>query len=226
MSSLSKGCSRSRSEPLEEDSSTALLLSPPLPSHQLQMTFSAFPMHWHAFASDGRLKQECQGGLVISPCWLRPMMHRMMHYGIYQVDQDNKNSKEAPRKTPFFFFFSPLYTLQALNYYAHQSFVTLIEWTFTEEQHGLTHGLPVVVHNLAWTVVLAALESFKELLEELMEDCCFSQLNNMSPSFVMSTTEDAGSFSCIVWQSYALAFWHDITYSISSECQWYHISHS
>lgn len=194
-----------------------------LPSGRLPAAFqpatSDFQCLPHALESGDRLKWECQGGLVVSPWWLRPMQTGCFMAIIKWI----KIIKIPSSKEDTLFFF--MYSSEALDYYSHQSCVTLIECTFIGEQHGSAHGLPVLVHNFVWTVVLAASESFKELLEELM-DGCFSRLRNKSSSFVMSTTKDAGSLSCIVWPSYALAFWHDIANSISRECQQYHISPS
>lgn len=52
-----------------------------------------------------------------------------------------------------------------------------------------------------------------------MENCSFSQLNSISPALSWApTTKDDRSFSCIVWPSCALAFWHGITFRVSSEC--------
>lgn len=187
-----------------------------LPSNQPRVTSGPFPCT--------AIRWQIKVGVPRWPCPLSLMTKanaNRMFYGIYQVNQDYKNSKLQERHPGFFYIL-----IRSFGLLFSSIFVTLIECTFIEEQHGSTHGLLVVVHNFVWTVVPAASESFKELLEELMDSYCFCQLRNKSCSFVMSTTKDAGSLSCIVWPSYALAFWHDIANSISGECQQYHISPS
>lgn len=63
------------------------------------------------------IRWQVKAGMPRWPCHLSLLTKaydaNSMLYGIYQVDQDNKNSKEAPRKTPFFggFFHCILYKL-------------------------------------------------------------------------------------------------------------------
>lgn len=73
------------------------------------------------------IRWQITAGVPRWPCYLSLLTKTYANstlYGIYQMDQDNKNSK-FQRRHPFFFFL--LYTSWALDYYSHLSFITLID---------------------------------------------------------------------------------------------------
>lgn len=176
------------------------------------MTSSAFP---HALASDDRLEQECWSGLVISHCWLRPL--KIVCY-IALIRWVKITKTQAPEKTLFIFHSIVHITGFGLL------FSSLFAYTDSINALSLKNSMAQHVDCLLQFIILY---EFGFLLPLKASRHCWRNWweTALSPNWIAST-HGQHKRCCIVWSSCTLAFRHSFTDSISSECQWCHISHA